>query len=159
MHIERIEKFVLAIAAGVLLAMVSAVLVASASEHANLPEPTDRVDPATVRETAPFDAPGVYHEGGDRYRVVILASAWQFEPAEIRLPVGAEAHFVVTSTDVIHGFFIPETQVNAMLIPGQVTEVDATFDEAGTHRLVCHEYCGLNHHQMTAQLIIEETAS
>lgn len=156
MHIERIEKLFLSIAGGILLAMIAAVLVASASEHANLPEPAERVDPATVRETAPFDAPGVYHEGGNQYRVVILASAWQFEPAEIRVPQGAEVEFVVTSTDVIHGFFIPETQVNAMLIPGQVTEVTATFDDPGTHSLICHEYCGINHHQMTADLIIEE---
>lgn len=158
MHIERIERLFLMAAGGILAAMVAAVLVTSAAGHASLPEPADRVDPATLRQTAPFDQPGVFHEGGNAYRVVVVASAWQFDPGEIRVPEGAEVRFIVSSTDVIHGFMIPGTQVNSMLIPGHVTDVTTTFDEPGEHRLICHEYCGLNHHQMGGQIIVEETA-
>ncbi|MDZ7676624.1 MAG: cytochrome c oxidase subunit II [Acidimicrobiales bacterium] len=158
MHIERIERLFLVVAGGILAAMVVAVLVAASAEHASLPEPAERVDPATLRETAPFDDPGVFHDGDNRYTVVIVASAWQFEPSEIRVPVGSEVRFIVSSTDVIHGFLIPGTQVNAMLVPGQVTDVTTEFDDVGTHRLICHEYCGLNHHEMSAELIVEEAA-
>jgi cytochrome c oxidase subunit 2 len=64
------------------------------------------------------------------------------------LPVGATAHLRVTTVDVVHGMRIPDTNVNAMIIPGQVTDVTVTFDEAKDYSIICHEYCGIGHHNM-----------
>ncbi len=72
------------------------------------------------------------------------------------MPVGAEVTFTVTSVDVIHGFLVPDTQANAMVIPGQITEVTQTFDEAGVYSLICHEYCGIGHHNMGGLITVEE---
>ena len=76
------------------------------------------------------------------------------------MPAGSEVTFIVTSRDVIHGFLIPETTVNAMIIPGQVTEVTYTFDDAGDYKFICHEYCGLaneqiGHHSMFGRVVVE----
>jgi len=150
--IERYERwFMLAVGAFLLMA-VAALLATIAGEHASFPEPSDRVDPALVATTEPFDEPGVFRRDDGDYDVVMVARAWAFEPAEIELPVGATAHFTVTSTDVVHGFRIPDTNANAMIIPGQVTEVSVTFDEPGLHSLICHEYCGIQHHVMGGRI-------
>jgi cytochrome c oxidase subunit 2 len=55
---------------------------------------------------------------------------------------------------VIHGFLIWETTVNAMVIPGQMTVVTQTFDDAGEFGIVCHEYCGTGHHTMFGKVVV-----
>ncbi len=73
----------------------------------------------------------------------------------MRVPAGAEVEFVITSADVLHGFLILDTSVNAMVIPGQVTRVATTFDEAGEYEIVCHEYCGIGHQGMFGKVVVE----
>jgi cytochrome c oxidase subunit 2 len=131
-----------------LLGAVIALVGSVATDHASLPEPAGRLDPDDVRTTAPFDEPGVTQTGDNEYEVVMIAQAWQWEPSEIEIPAEADVKFTVTSADVIHGFWVPETQANAMVIPGQVTEFTMNFDEPGTHSLICHEYCGIGHQNM-----------
>jgi cytochrome c oxidase subunit 2 len=45
--------------------------------------------------------------------------------------------------------------VNAMLLPGQVTRVTTRFHKAGTYPFLCHEYCGIAHHTMWGRVIVE----
>jgi cytochrome c oxidase subunit 2 len=56
---------------------------------------------------------------------------------------------------VIHGFKIENTNVNVMLLPGQVSKVTAHFDKPGTYVFICHEYCGIGHQAMSGKLIVE----
>jgi cytochrome c oxidase subunit 2 len=42
-----------------------------------------------------------------------------------------------------------------MLLPGQMARVTARFSKAGAYPFLCHEYCGLAHHTMAGQVIIE----
>jgi cytochrome c oxidase subunit 2 len=62
---------------------------------------------------------------------------------------------VATSKDVVHGLFIPQAHVNAMLLPGQVTRVTTRFDTPGEFPIMCHEYCGIAHHTMAGRVIVE----
>lgn len=106
-----------------------------------------------------FDDPGVYRESDDHYVVYVVARQFQFVPGSggdpIRVPADARITFKVTSADVTHGFAIAETNINTMVIPGQVAEVSAQFDEPGTYGLVCHEYCGAAHHTMGGSIVVE----
>ena len=99
-----------------------------------------------------FDDPGVVQESEDHVVVYVVAQQFQFRPGSgdtpIRVPVDTRVTFKVTSADVVHGFAVTETNINTMVIPGQVAEVTAVFDETGTYGLVCHEYCGAAHHTM-----------
>jgi cytochrome c oxidase subunit 2 len=98
-----------------------------------------------------FDDPGVVKQNDSHYVVYVKAQQFQFVPgttSPIRVPADTRVTFRVTSADVMHGFSIVETNVNTMVIPGQVSEVTARFDEPGTYGLVCHEYCGAGHHEM-----------
>ena len=100
----------------------------------------------------PFDDPGVVKQNDSHYTVYVVAQQFQFVPGSgddpIRVPTDATITFKVVSADVMHGFSITETNINTMVIPGQVSEVSARFDEPGTYGLVCHEYCGAGHHTM-----------
>lgn len=80
--------------------------------------------------------------------------AWTITPSTFQ--VGQTAEFHVTSKDVNHGFAIYDPhmrivgQVQAM--PGYVNVLRYTFTEPGVYRVLCLEYCGVAHHEMTAEM-------
>jgi cytochrome c oxidase subunit 2 len=154
--IDYYEKIFLILGVVLLLSGLGAILVSVVGAGAMVPTPAGRVAPADVRTTPPFDNPGVREIEPGKYEAVIIAQIWSFVPNEIQVPAGSEVTFRVTSADVIHGFFIENTQVNAMVIPGQITEVTQKFDEAGEYLLICHEYCGIGHHNMWGRVVVTE---
>lgn len=157
MHIDKYEKFFMRVSAAFLALAIGALTASVVFHKAALPKPVERVDPELVRSTAPFDEPGLRKLNNGEYEAVLVASAWLWDgiDEDFVVPAGSTVHFKVTSVDYIHGMLIPETNINAMVIPGQVTEVEATFDEPGTYSLICHEYCGAMHHTMGAQFTVE----
>ena len=70
------------------------------------------------------------------------------------MPAGSTVHFEMTSIDVLHGIHIWDTSINAMIIPGQITRVSQTFNQPGEYGVVCHEYCGIGHHQMFGRVVV-----
>ncbi len=159
MKIHRLEKAFLAAGIVVLLACAGALIYATVGRNIHLPGAHGRINPARVRTTPPFDNPGVRQLADGRYEAVVIGSAWQFVPSEIRVPAGVEIVFTATSTDVIHGFNIEGTRLNLMLIPGQVSRNTYPFSEPGEYLLICHEYCGLGHHNMAGRIIVEAAAT
>ena len=135
--------------------MLAALLVTAFGAHIHLPGQASTIDPARIDSTPPFDQPGVVEIGPRRYEARIIGGIWFFNPPEIRVPEGSEVTFVATSRDVIHGLFLPEADVNVMLIPGQITRITTHFPKAGEYTFVCHEYCGLAHHTMAGKVIVE----
>ncbi|HEX2052291.1 MAG TPA: cytochrome c oxidase subunit II [Actinomycetota bacterium] len=70
-------------------------------------------------------------------------------PAEMVVPEGSTVRIILTSTDVIHAFWLPEFMVKKDAIPGRINEFDMTVTRAGTFESGrCVEYCGLNHDDM-----------
>ena len=84
--------------------------------------------------------------------------------SELVLPVGQEVHFDVTSTDVIHAFWVPAFRMKVDAVPGRVTSVNVTPDLVGTFdddtgfRLQCAELCGLAHFAMSIPVRVVEPA-
>ena len=120
MTVERYERMFLALGGALLVVCVIALFVGSMASGIHLPGAEGRIDPSKVTTTPPFDHPGVRQLGTNSYEVVVTGKAWQFNPKEIRLPVGADVTFTATTMDVIHGFSIEGTRLNMMLIPGQI---------------------------------------
>lgn len=148
MHVESYEKLFLGLSVVVLLGMLLAIFWSVATQGITLPGPYQRVDPASLSTTPPFDNPGVRHMGDNTFEVVMLAKIWSFVPNEVEVPVGAKVRFLISSPDVLHGFRIMKVPVNVMLIPGEVSMVEHTFAEPGRYTFVCHEYCGAGHQAM-----------
>ena len=155
MTVHSFERAFLALSGTLLLACLGALLYASTARQIHLPGHAGTVDPAQVMVTPPFDQPGVREVGPNRYEVVVIARTWNFLPNEIRVPVGAEITFIVTSADVIHGFEVARTRLNAMVIPGQITRLTYRFRARGEYLLICHEYCGVGHHTMGGKVVVE----
>jgi cytochrome c oxidase subunit 2 len=135
--------------------MLAALLVTAFGAGIHVPSIAGHVDPTKVRETSPFDKPGLVQTGPLRYEARMVGQVWFFTPNEIRVPVGSTVTFVATTQDVIHGLFIPGVNVNVMLIPGQISRVTAHFDRVGEYFIACHEYCGIAHHTMGGKVIVE----
>ena len=149
MEVDRYERWFMISTFVFLVGAMLALIISVVGHHASLADNAGRIEPGEVRATAPFDGPGE----GD---LVLVAEAWQWSPDEIVVPVDTDIRIIATSTDVIHGLKIRDSNANVMVIPGQISEVeDVRFDEPGTYWLFCHEYCGTGHHNMGARVIAE----
>ena len=81
-------------------------------------------------------------------------------PNAMHLPVGVPVTLHVTSTDVIHSFWVPEMRLKADMVPGLINTIRFTPTRPGTYRIICTEFCGTLHGEMNKQtLVIEDRAS
>lgn len=156
MPMARLERVFIWTSISVLAAGLIAIAASWLIGGIELPGPSGRVDPSALASNETFSEPGLHQIGDHEYEAVLVAQTWSFAGADqLTVPAGSTVHFKVTSADVIHGFYIRDVLVNSMVIPGQVTEVTAHFDEAGEYQILCHEYCGLGHHLMAALVTVE----
>lgn len=149
------EKVFLVLGAIMLVLFLGALLYASVAMGIHLPGPAGAINPPAVMTTPPFDKPGVHQTGPNEYQAVVIGYAWGFTPATLHVPVGANVTFTATTLDVIHGFELEGTRLNMMLIPGRISQNTYRFTRPGTYALICHEYCGLGHQTMHAQVIVQ----
>ncbi|NWG06340.1 MAG: cytochrome c oxidase subunit II [Chloroflexi bacterium] len=91
--------------------------------------------------------------------------SWSFEypeygvtSPELRVPVGKQLHLQMTSTDVIHSFWVPEFRVKQDLVPGRVTEMRITPTMEGSWKVRCAEICGASHYAMETPVIVMSQA-
>jgi len=110
------------------------------------------LDPNSLDEDERFSDPRVEQVGEDEYEAYVIARQFYFQPDPIEVPANSEVTFYVTSADVIHGFEVAGTNVNTMVIPGEVAKLTVQFDEPGEYGIVCNEYCGSGHHGMEGKL-------
>ena len=111
--------------------------------------------PACIPYNGAFKKPHVKQLDKNTYEVFCVASMWAFEPTEISIPEGSEVDFYLTSKDVVHGFHIAKQNVNMMAVYGGVNKTTVKFNKPGVYKILCHEYCGVGHHTMYGQLIVE----
>jgi cytochrome c oxidase subunit II len=112
------------------------------------------IDPAKVSDTPPFDKPGLRQIGPHLYEAYYVGRVFQWTPREITLPAGSTVKFFITSVDVVHGFSIPDADVNDEIMPGWVSEQDHTFKTPGEYLIVCNQYCGAGHAGMYAHITV-----
>lgn len=154
-HIDEYERRWIITITVVLGVFFASLLAGAALFGVRAPDQGTTINPNRIDETM-FANPGLRHMGDNRYEAVILAQMWSFTPNEIRVPEGAEVTFYVTSQDITHGFLIEHHNVNLQLVPGHVAQGRVHFKEAGTYKMLCHEYCGRGHQIMYADIIVEE---
>ena len=82
----------------------------------------------------------------------VIGEQYSFVPDCVRVPVDTPVKFRLTGADVIHGFLIPSTNINTMVVPGFIAEVRTTFTRSGAYWMPCDEFCGDGHHGMWARV-------
>lgn len=155
MHMHRFEKIWLTLSGG----MLAIAIIFSGYQTLGLghgpPSGVDTIDPQNVEGTPPFDNPGVFKVGENEYEVVMILRAFSFEPNEVVVPAGSTVKFIMTSTDVVHGFQVIDTNINAMIMPGHIQETTQTFNKPGEYLALCNEYCGTGHQFMSMTIRVE----
>jgi cytochrome c oxidase subunit 2 len=74
------------------------------------------------------------------------------------VPVGKKVRLLITSNDVIHGWYVPQFGVNQYGIPGFVKDAWITVDKAGTYRGQCSQICGKEHGFMPIVVVAKAPA-
>ena len=122
----------------VLVALVTVVLLAAAVSTHGRPQ-----DAKTEPETKTFE---------------VVARRFAFEPATIEVTEGDRVKLLVRSADGPHGVEIKQFKVKKAVPrakPGDSpVEIQFTASTAGKFPILCSEYCGNGHEDMTGTLVV-----
>lgn len=75
---------------------------------------------------------------------------------EIHVPVDRTVEIRLTSTDVIHSFWVPPLHGKIDMLPGKTNTLSLRPEETGTFRGQCAQFCGAQHANMALLVIVEE---
>jgi len=91
--------------------------------------------------------------------------SWSFEypdygvfSTELHVPKGKQIYLQMTSTDVIHSFWVPEFRLKQDLVPGRITQLHITPILEGNWKVRCAELCGASHYSMETPVIVSSQA-
>jgi cytochrome c oxidase subunit 2 len=107
--------------------------------------------------------------GPEALRIEVVGKQWWWEVRylqpdggapvvsanELRLPVGEPVELLLSSTDVIHSFWLPNLAGKIDMIPGRINELMLEASEPGAFRGQCAEYCGGAHTWMAFYAVAE----
>ena len=74
------------------------------------------------------------------------------------VPVGKKVRLLITSNDVIHGWYVPQLGINQYGIPGFIKDAWFTIDTPGTYRGQCSQICGKEHGFMPIVVVAKTPA-
>jgi cytochrome c oxidase subunit 2 len=153
-EITRTENRWLAIMLGTLGVMMAVIVVTGVSSALHPPSNVETINPVTLHLGGEFAESnlGTAVEPDASVTVRLIAEQYAFIPDCTRIPVDTPVKFRLTSADVVHGFLLPATNVNTMVIPGFIAEVRTTFSRPGVYNMPCNEFCGYGHHGMWARV-------
>ena len=154
--VSRTENRWLAVMAAMLVSMMAVVVTTGIVNGLHPSSNVEVVDPITLHLRGEFVESnlGTAIEPDGSVTVRIVAEQYDFVPRCVRVPAATPVKFRLTSADVVHGFLLPNTNVNAMVVPGFVTEVRTSFAAPAEHAMPCHEFCGFGHHAMAARVVV-----
>jgi cytochrome c oxidase subunit 2 len=154
--ITRTENRWVTVMLGMLAVMMAIIIVTGVTHALNPPSNVETVDPTTLHLAGEFAESnlGTAVEPDGSVTVRLITQQYAFVPDCAKVPVDTPVKFRLTSTDVIHGFLLPATNVNTMVVPGFIAEVRTTFTRPGVYNMPCHEFCGDGHHGMWARVSV-----
>jgi cytochrome c oxidase subunit 2 len=116
-----------------------------------------------VNELTPED------EGGAEVEIGVVGFQWNWtfnyveeqvavtgipgQPAQLVLPTDTSVRFVLTSPDVVHGFFVPAFLFKREAIPGRANTFEVTIEKEGEYIGRCSELCGEKHAAMNFSIL------
>lgn len=75
---------------------------------------------------------------------------------DLVVPKGRKIEFRITSKDVIHSFYLPNTRLKVDAIPGRITRMWVKLNKDGLFNVACAEMCGTHHYQMKGSMTVLE---
>ena len=77
---------------------------------------------------------------------------------EIHIPVNQPVVVGLSSSDVIHSFWIPQLNGKMDMVPGRTNQLVLQATAPGVYRGQCAEYCGEQHARMAMHVVVHEPA-
>ncbi len=105
------------------------------------------VDPANITIDNPF---GMNPDDPNGQDDILVSSP------EVHLPLNKPVKVLLRATDVLHNFAVAQFRVKMDMVPGLVTYFWFTPTRTGTFEVLCEELCGLGHHTMRGNVVIDE---
>lgn len=88
--------------------------------------------------------------GTDAY---LQAQMWRWTPI-LKLHKDQTYRLHVSSMDLQHGFSVLPININFQVLPGYDHVITVTPTMSGEYTIVCNEFCGIGHHQMTGKIVV-----
>jgi len=153
---ERAERLWARAMTAVIVVLLGVLVFTSAHWGLHPPSRVETIDSTSLHKGGEFTesnlGTSIAPDGTTVVRVV--AQQYAFVPSCVLVPSGVPVTMRLASAEVVHGFLIQGTNVNAMVVPGYVTTVRTTFQESGDRLMPCHEFCGVGHQAMWAHVRI-----
>jgi cytochrome c oxidase subunit 2 len=113
----------------------------------------------------------------DSYEINVTAQMWHYsfgypngqisddnvqEPGVLtpipvmHIPLNTPVVFVLTSTDVLHGFYMPVFRIKKDVVPGRYNRIWVQATQEGTFDIFCTQYCGQDHSSMRAKVLVQK---
>jgi cytochrome c oxidase subunit II len=89
---------------------------------------------------------------GKRWMWKVEHPGGQREINALHVPVDKTIRVVMGSEDVIHSFFVPAFRVKRDVVPGTLQTIWFKANKIGVFRLVCTQFCGLQHATMQGEV-------
>lgn len=97
------------------------------------------------------------------YEITVRAAKWSwlFEyPNGVRsnalhVPVSRPVRLKMSSSDVIHSFFVPAFRVKMDVLPNRYTYAWFEATRQDTFQVLCTEYCGQQHSTMLSRVVVQ----
>ena len=84
----------------------------------------------------------------------MAARKFQFEPAALVVSPGEVVRLTIHSDDVVHGFAIPQLNIDVRIPDGgETVTIEFVAPAAGEYEIICSRFCGHGHVDMKARLI------
>jgi cytochrome c oxidase subunit II len=153
-QIAATEKRWIALMFGILGVMMAVIVVTGVTHALHPPSNVETIDPTTLHLGGEFAESnlGTALEPDGSVTVRLIGEEYAFVPDCLRVPADTPVKFRLTSADVLHGFLLPATNVNTMVVPGFIAEVRTSFSRPGVYEMPCNEFCGYGHHGMWARV-------
>lgn len=100
-------------------------------------------------------------------KVYVTAKQWMWKFAYpsgqtstdvLVVPTHQPVELIMTSRDVLHGFYVPAFRIKQDVIPGRQVATWFEAVEPGTYDILCTQYCGTRHSFMRGQVVALEPA-
>jgi len=153
-HIDKLEKRWIYMVAGIVV-MAWGIQIYYAAQGWHPPSNVEVIDSAQLHLASGVGGDefseqniGVKRDENGMLVVTMVAARYGYYPQEITLPQGEPFKMRIASFDVLHGIYIPQTNLNLMLVPGYISEVTTTVNTLGNFPMLCHDFCGMGHAYM-----------
>ena len=96
---------------------------------------------------------------GDHVEVYMTSVRSHFNPEHVRVKQGDTVVWRITNieraVDAVHGFAVPQYNINLSLEPGETAKFEFVADVPGVFPFYCSEFCSALHLEMMGYLMVE----